>query len=234
MVIIGFVPFAIPLNIPFIHTHMYILDFSSGQVKTIVWFSHHMSQNLYHLFMLYLWERHDFTFFWILSFHRKILPSPDCEKVQPLSSSMSFWDFVTQISSLETSSRALLYISCLKQKTVETFPLLLFDAIFCIVGFNHSKLQVYVSKVLVCFTNFTLRSWYKFGDWGGGGQGERKCQETKQKRCLTCLTPVGAVQVRKGSWSHLMAESDAELVSPVELLVCSASEEERQGRRFSF
>ena len=163
-------------------------------------------------------------------FHRLIV----CEKVQPLSSSMSFWDFVTQISSLETSSRALLYIGCLKQKTVETFPLLLFDAIFCIVGFNHSKLQVCVSKVLVCFTNFTLRSWQKFGDWGGGGQGERKCLETKQKRCLTCLTPAGAVQVRKGSWSHLMAESDAELVSPVELLVCSASEEERRGRRFSF
>ena len=64
-----------------------------------------------------------------------------------------------QISSLETSSWVLLNISHIKQKqTVETFPLLLFNAIFCIVGFNHLKLQVYVSKVLVCFTNFTLRS----------------------------------------------------------------------------
>lgn len=163
MVIIGFVPFAIPLNIPFIHTHMYILNFSSGQVKTVVWFSHHMSQiKSLPCVHFYIWESMvilPFSGCYLLTekYFRCLIA---CEKVKPLSSSMSFWDFVMQISSLETSSWVLLNISHIKQKqTVETFPLLLFNAIFCIVGFNHSKLQVYVSKVLVCFTNFTLRSW---------------------------------------------------------------------------
>ena len=93
MVIIGFVPFAIPLNIPFIHTHMYILNVSSGQVKTVVWFSHHMSQiKSLPRVHFYIWESIvilPFSGCYLLTekYFRCLIA---CEKVKPLSSSMSF------------------------------------------------------------------------------------------------------------------------------------------------
>lgn len=156
-----------------------------------------------------------------------------CEKVKPLSSSMSFWDFVTQISSLETSSWVLLNISHIKQKqTVETFPLLLFDAIFCIVGFNHSKLQVYILSTCL-FYQFYIKELIEVWGLGWGRTvGKKMSGNRKQKRCFMCLMPVGAFQIRKGSWSYLIAESDRELISPVEFLVCSGLEEMRLGRSF--
>lgn len=93
---------------------------------------------------------------------------------------------------------------------------MLFSALLGLIIRNHRTIYLKYLSVLPLLHQGADRS---LGV--GGGWWKRKCQETEHREVLLLLHPCVTFQIRKGFWSHLMAEPDLELVSPG-LYFCSA------------
>lgn len=179
---------------------------------------------------LYLDEGHAFTFLWIRSLDTKSSCSLiACEKVQPLSSSPSFWGLVLQITPLEMSSLGRLNISLLKPNNLKSLTFS-FDAVFGTAELIPSHKTVNLKYLPVS------SALHQGADWSWWGLGESRGKEHARKQKTeevlhhsACISEQEGVVV---TFHHRPRPGIC--ISWVGVLPCSSEKKERRGRSLYF
>lgn len=158
-----------------------------------------------------------------------------CEKVQPLSSSPSFWGLVLQITSLRISSLELLNISHLKQNTAETFIFSFFWCWFWYCSVYEFKVTGLWIWSTYPFNQFYIKEWIAVSVRWGRTVGKKISGNRKTEKVLYMLQPRVCISDQEGLVVTFHDTPRPGIyISWVGDLPCSSEKEDRRGEVEAF